>query len=799
MSAAARHLNDDLELHGAGDSTSRRSSISSSKSFGSTNSTSTTSLVLHNLTPSSYPTAAQAPYVDDPAFFKTRFNGLTSTFDIEDTPPSSIRSANRQYKRWLYIIGGLCAAGWLLALFMFVLNGAYRHRSSIAHNPDATSSLGSGKKVTLDQFLSGKWSARWQDISWIAGPNGEDGLLLETGSASQADYLVVEDIRHRNNDSDAMATITLMKNGYFKVNGTDVYASKVWPSPNLRSVLVATNVEKNWRHSYTGEYYIFDVATQQGTPLDPSAPHGRVQLATWSPVSDAVIFTRENNMYLRMIHPRPNEVVIRPITTDGGVELFNGVPDWVYEEEVFGDNSATWWSPDGKYVAYLATNETGVPEYPIEYFVHRPYGEKPSTGEENYPEERYIKYPKAGAHNPIVRLRLYSVEGDDVFFVPVEDDFSDDDRLITEVIWAGDTGKLIVRQMNRESNILKVVLIDARRRSGAVVRVDDVNELDGGWLEVSETTAFVPKDPSRGRPDDGYIDTVVYQGYDHLGYFAPLDNKVPLMLTSGKWEVVRAPSAVDAINNRVYFIATKEGSTQRHVYSVDLDGNNFQAVTDVSNEGYYDVSFSSNATYTLLSYKGPNIPWQKVVSTPSNSNRFELVLEENSDLARQASEHELPIKIFSTIHIDGIDFNVVERRPPHFDKSKQYPVMFHLYGGPGSQTVDKQFGVDFQSYMASNLGYIVVTVDGRGTGFIGREARCAVRGNLGFWEAHDQIETAKLWASKTYVDETRIAIWGWSYGGFMTLKTLEQDAGRTFRYGMAVAPVTDWRFYGKPS
>jgi dipeptidyl aminopeptidase len=129
------------------------------------------------------------------------------------------------------------------------------------------------------------------------------------------------------------------------------------------------------------------------------------------------------------------------------------------------------------------------------------------------------------------------------------------------------------------------------------------------------------------------------------------------------------------------------------------------------------------------------------------------------------------------------------------NEKKKYPVLFYLYGGPGSQTVDKTFTVDFQAYIAANLGYIVVTVDGRGTGFIGRKARTIIRGNLGYYEAYDQIATAKIWADKKYVDASRIAIWGWSYGGFMTLKTLEQDAGQTFSYGMAVAPVTDWRFY----
>lgn len=157
----------------------------------------------------------------------------------------------------------------------------------------------------------------------------------------------------------------------------------------------------------------------------------------------------------------------------------------------------------------------------------------------------------------------------------------------------------------------------------------------------------------------------------------------------------------------------------------------------------------------------------------------------------------LPTEIYQNVTIDGFTLQLVERRPPHFNPSKKYPVVFQLYNGPTSQRVDRKFTIDFQSYIASNLGYIVVTLDARGTGYSGRKVRCAVRGNLGHYEAHDQIATAKMWAKKPYVDETRMAIWGWSYGGFMTLKVLEQDAGETFQYGMAVAPVTDWRFYGE--
>ena len=271
------------------------------------------------------------------------------------------------------------------------------------------------------------------------------------------------------------------------------------------------------------------------------------------------------------------------------------------------------------------------------------------------------------------------------------------------------------------------------------------------------------------------------------------------MLTKGPWEVDSAPSAVDLENGIVYFLATKEGSTQRHLYSVRFDGTQLKALTNTTEEGMYSVSFSKKGGYALLSYNGPEIPWQKVISTESAGDEgkgFVKVIEDNDQLKELVDKHALPTFHYSTVNIDGFELNVVERRPPNFDPTKKYAVLFYVYGGPSSQTVSKSFTIDFQAYVSGNLGYIVVSVDGRGTGFIGRKARCTVRGNLGHFESIDQIETAKIWKQKEYVDEERIAIWGWSYGGFTTLKTLEQDAGRTFKYGMAVAPVTDWRFYG---
>lgn len=701
----------------------------------------------------------------------------------------------RKVRIVLLALCGLCLGGWLLALFLFLSQGTDRHSMAIPYAPAATASRGSGKTVTLDQVLGGQWSPRSRSISWIKGASGEDGLLMEKAGGSGRDYLVVEDVRSRKEDASAVHQTTLMKTGGFQVDGVKVYPNKVWPSEDLRKVLVLSDEQRNWRHSYTGKYWIFDVASQSAEALDPANPNGRIQLATWSPTSDSVVFTRENNMFLRKLTSK----TVTQITKSGGTEYFNGVPDWVYEEEVFQDNRATWWSKQGDYIAFLRTNETKVPEYPIQYFVSRPSGKKPAPGEENYPEVREIKYPKAGAPNPVVDLRFYDVAKGEVFGVEIEQDYPDDDRLITEVVWAGKDGKVLIRETNRESDVLKVVLIDVRRRSGEIVRTVDVNAIDGGWFEVSEYTRFIPGDPGNGRPHDGYIDTVIHDGYDHLAYFTPLDNPDPIMLTSGKWQVVKAPSAVDLLKNTVYFIATKESPIQRHVYSVKLDGTDFKPVTDTSKEAFYEVSFSTGAGYALLSNKGPDIPSQRVISMPGTAEKFEHTIEDNQALAKFAAAHELPIQIYSTVTVDGFELQVVERRPPHFDEKKKYPVIFHLYNGPMSQTVDKKFKVDFQAYMAANLGYLVVTVDGRGTGFSGRKTQCIIRGNIGYYEAHDQIETAKIWAKKKYVDESRIAIWGWSYGGFMTLKVLEQDGGNTFQYGMAVAPVTDWRTYGEPT
>jgi dipeptidyl aminopeptidase len=756
----------------------------------SISSISTTSLVLEHIHDNETNGASHSKLHEKYRDHDDDSDGRREPFEVEDGRYQGLKPVDKKARRLLWIVGSICVVGWALALVSFLVGGSYKHASTRPHDPLASSTRGSGKKVTLDSVLNGQWYPNMQSVSWIAGPDGQDGLLLEKGG-QDGNYLVVEDIRNKGNAAASGSKTTLMKSQSFTVNGKQVYPNNVWPSKNFKKVLVSSDQKKNWRHSYTALYWVFDVDTQTAEPLDPENPEDIIQLASWSPQSDAIVFTRSNNMFLRKL----DSGKVIPITQDGGSELFYGVPDWVYEEEVFQGNSATWWAEDGEYIAFLRTDESKVPTFPVQYFMSRPSGEKPKPGEEAYPEVRDIKYPKAGAPNPVVTLQFYDVAKGEVFSVKIEDDFADDDRLITEIIWAGRSKQVLVRETNRESDVLKVVLMDMERRTGKTIRTEDVQALDGGWFEVSQRTKFVPSSPAQGRSHDGYIDTIIVDGYDHLGYFTPLDNPEPIVLTQGEWEVVEAPSVVDLDNNLVYYISTERSSIERHPYVVKLDGTGKVEVMENATPGYYDASFSTSGGYALITYSGPGIPWQKIISTPSSKTKYEKILEENKGLESQVKQHELPLLNYEEVEVEGFKLNVLERRPPHFNPKRKYPVLFYQYSGPGSQTVDKKFKVDFQSYVASSLGYIVVTVDGRGTGFLGRKLRCITRGNIGVYEALDQIAVAKMWAKKKYVDEDRMAIWGWSYGGFQTLKTLETDAGQTFKYGMAVAPVTDWRFY----
>ncbi|CEP62045.1 dipeptidyl aminopeptidase LALA0_S04e06502g [Lachancea lanzarotensis] len=639
-------------------------------------------------------------------------------------------------------------------------------------------------KISFENVRNSTFVPQLHSIQWIESLNskGDDnGLFLKEEKGSY----VVKSV------FDQSYSKVLLDFMNFQHNGHNYSVEYVKASPDLSQVLVRSNTTKSWRHSTFGSYFLLNKSNGALNLLGHD-----LAIVRWSPNSKDLAYVHNNDIYL---YSAETHTVSERVTSDGSAQVFNGKPDWVYEEEVFEGDSALWWSPKGEYLAYLRINETLVHEFPIPYFAQ--------DEADIYPEVRKIKYPKSGSSNPHATLKVYDLENKRVSAV----EHGNASTLVTEVLWVGDS-KILAKTSDRSSDILSVLLVDAAEKAALQVPREEPSE--GGWWEITHKTLYVPQDSSKERDHDGYVDLVPFNGFNHLAYFSPANSTDPVMLTGGDWEVVDGPAGIDLESNEVYFVATKKSSTERHIYSVNLNAPLIvKEISDTTREGYFSVSLSAGSKFALMTYLGPEVPYQKVVRFESNSSdnsktsaiveKTLFYLEENEILKSRLGNYTIPEKTFKELYLgkdkeeNDIIANSFEILPPNFNPKlrNHYPVFFYAYGGPNSQQVAKTFSIGFNQVVSSQLDAIVVVVDGRGTGFKGRKFRALVRDNLGDVEAQDQISAAKVYAAKSFVDADKISLFGWSYGGYLTLKTLERDAGRTFKYGMSVAPVTDWRLY----
>ncbi|RKP32560.1 hypothetical protein METBISCDRAFT_29468 [Metschnikowia bicuspidata] len=650
------------------------------------------------------------------------------------------------------------------------------------------------KPLTIDNWMSGTFRPTFQRVQWIQSPesaNYDRGTYLVKESAkNNKDVYLVKSILHDD------YVYTLFNGSSFKYHGVKYTINDLTASPDLTRAVITTNWVHSWRHSSTAFYWILDVETQSITPLYNT--HDKLSFASWSPTSSLIAFVFEYNVYVKDL----NAGTIAQITDDGSANVFNAKPDWVYEEEVFASDRVLWWSPDGAKLTFLKLNDASVPDFTIPFYVQDSY--------EEYPEMVSLKYPKPGYANPMVDLvvvQLPKTFGSAFqMHKAIFPSAKITEKLITEVLWVSNE-KILVKTTNRASDIMEIFLVSADATDNAVLVRS--HTAANAWFEVSSNAIFVPKDSSLGRYADGYIDVVQDEGYNHLAYFLPPENPKPLMLTRGQWEVLS--NYVDLQKNLVYFTATKDSSVERHFYSVNLldvfhqkDLPKITAMTNGSN--WYSGSFSSGSRFLLLTSLGPDVPLQRLVDL--HSNKVVKVLETNNDVRQVLETYDLPTTNVSAVTLDtednggkSVQANVVEILPPSFDPSKKYPVLFYVYGGPGSQLVTRTYAIDFSHVVAAQLNAVVVTVDGRGTGYnninsdLGAKFKFCVRDKLGHFEPLDQIAAAREWIRRPYVDSSRVAIWGWSYGGFLTLKTLEQDKNHVFSYGVSVAPVTQWKLY----
>lgn len=528
-------------------------------------------------------------------------------------------------------------------------------------------------------------------------------------------------------------------------------------SADEKQLLIATATEYIYRYSSESEYYIYNLESNTLTRLSTD---GKQRLAEFSPDGTKVAYVRGNNLFVKDLAANMEFM----ITHDGEQNrIINGTTDWVYEEE-FAITKGFYWSPDSKRIAFYRFDESNVKEFSMEEWGNL------------YPTVTTFKYPKAGQDNSLVTVHVYDLATQQTVSVDLG---PETDQYIPRILWTRNPETLAFIRLNRLQNFMELVLADAGTGKSTMI----YNESNKYYIEESHFDHFIFLN------NNSYLFTSEKDGFYHI-YYNAADGRKPLMLTPGEWDVTDI-YGVDEAKGIVYFSAAKSSPLNRELMSVDLKGNMKQISDD---PGTYSPEFNSNYTYYICNYSNVNTP--PVITVNKANGKKIRDLEDNAGLRAVMADYGFgKTEFFTFTTSEGIELNGWKLLPPDFDPQKKYPVLFDIYGGPGSQTVANRWGtVNSWHQMLAQKGYIVTSVDNRGTGFRGEEFKKMTYLQLGKYETIDQIEAAKYWASQPSVDPARIGVWGWSYGGFMAALCITKGAD-VFSTAIAVAPVTNWRYY----
>ncbi len=537
-------------------------------------------------------------------------------------------------------------------------------------------------------------------------------------------------------------------------------------SEDETKILLFTDRKQIYRRSFTAQYYVWNSVTEDFGPLSEK---GAQQQAAFSPDGDRVAFVRENNIFIKNLKFGTET----QITWDGKQnEIINGIPDWVYEEE-FGFNRAFWWSPDSKFLAFLKFDEREVPEYSMTLFA----GEKPIIEENRlYPGHKTFKYPKAGEKNSVVSVKSYEIYSKLTIDVQTGDN---PDIYIPRLNWTPDSKDLVVMRLNRKQNQLDVLYANPFTGESHPI----LTEKNSRFVDEDFLDAFTYLDDGRFvvlSERSGWSQLYLY---DRLGFEQG-------QITKGDFDVTKF-YGYDKAQKVFYYQAAAESPLRREVYFISEDGKRQGKIS--TKEGTNHAAFSKNFNYYINYFSNSETPLQVVLYDKKNTPVR--TLQDNTMLKGKLQSFRLPQKeFFRFTTSDDVELNGYMIKPVGFDSSKKYPVLITQYSGPNSQSVsDSWKGVSWNDYLAQE-GFLVISVDPRGTAARGENFRKMTYMQLGKYESDDMVETAKYLGTLPYVDAGNIAIFGWSYGGFMTLLSMEKG-GDLFKAGISVAPVTNWRFY----
>jgi dipeptidyl-peptidase-4 len=526
-------------------------------------------------------------------------------------------------------------------------------------------------------------------------------------------------------------------------------------SEDENKVLLATELESIYRHSTLGIYYIYDIFAKSIIKVSDK----KIQEPLFSPDGSQVAFVMDNNLYIFDI----SKGISAQITMDGEKnKVINGITDWVYEEE-FKFVRAFEWNSNGTKIAFLRFDETEVPEFSMDVY-----------GTNLYQQQQVFKYPKAGENNALVSLNLYDVVSGNTSKIAL-----DEPDYIPRIKWMNHPDYLCSTTLNRHQDHLKLYAVNASNNTAELL----LTESDKAYVAIHDNLTFLA--------DDSFIWTSERDGYNHL-YLHGSDGKLMNQITKGDWEVTDF-YGYDQNEDKIYYQSTENGSINRGVYSIESNG---KRKTGLANEnGINTADFSANFTYFINTYSSATTPYIYTLHYALTGKKLKDI-KDNRALVEKLKKYDISPKEFSTIAINGNDLNMYMIKPSDFDSSKQYPLLLYQYSGPGSQSVANSWGGtnDYWHSMLASEGYIIACVDGRGTGFKGRDFKKITQKELGKYEVEDQISAAKKLSELPYIDADRTGIWGWSYGGFMSTNCILKG-NDVFETAIAVAPVTSWRFY----
>ena len=528
-------------------------------------------------------------------------------------------------------------------------------------------------------------------------------------------------------------------------------------SNDEKQILIANNTSPIFRHSFTATYYLYNLATKDLTKVLEN-----VQEPTFSPDGTKIGYAKENDLFIYDIASK----AITQVTTDGKKnEIINGITDWVYEEE-FAFVRAFDWSADSKKLAFIRFDESKVPQFSMDMYQ-----------KDLYPTSQTFKYPKAGEKNSEVSLHIFEVGSKSAKKINLGN-YSD--FYIARMKWTNDANILSAQVLNRHQDNLDLIFVDGTTGTAKVV----LNEKDKAYVDVTDNLTFLK--------DNSFIWTSEKDGFNHI-YLYDKTGKLKNQVTKGKWEVT-SYYGFDEKTKTVFYQSVENGSTVRDVYKISLDGK--KKVKLSSQVGTNGATFSPDFTYYINTYSSVTTPPTYTLNSSKDGKQAQEIVN-NTALVEKIKKYDLPTKEFFELTTEkGHKLNAWMIKPKDFDANKKYPVFMYQYSGPGSQEVANNWldTNDMWFMMLSQQGYITVCVDGRGTGYKGADFKKCTQKELGKFEVEDQIDAAKVIGNYAYVDKSRIGIFGWSYGGFMSSNCLFKGAD-VFKMAIAVAPVTNWRFY----